>query len=89
MELEQSLGQCAVVESVGSKKVGDYGFVSAIGHKVLYGFAFILKAGGVKFAKERKLLYVVKESLLKRGGGDVIAGVQETEKILEHAACGT
>ena len=87
--LEQSLRQGTVVETVSTQKVGDDGFVSAIGHKVLYGFAFILKAGVIKFPEESELFYVVKKGLLKRGGGDVIGCVQETEKILEHAAGGT
>ena len=88
VELEQALGQCAVVESVGTQQVGYDCFVPGIGHKVLYGFAAVFETGVIKFLIESEFLYVVKEGLLKRGGGGVITCVQETEKIFEHAACG-
>ena len=86
VKLEQTFGQCSVIEPLGLQQVGYYSLVVAVRNKLLDRLALIVLAGGIQVLVECKFGYAVKESLLKRGSGYIIRCVQKSKKIFEHSA---
>ena len=86
MELEQALGQRAIVQAGALQQVGYYGLVLSGANQLQDALALVVEAGSVEVGKEGKAVNLLEEGLLKRGGRHVVICAEELEEVLEHAA---
>ncbi len=87
VEEQQTLWQLSVVESALVQHVLHYSLVVALGDEFLDSLAIVLLAHLIQSTVEGELLNVVEILLLKVGCRHIIVGIEESEHVLEHAAC--
>ena len=87
MELQQSLGQTAVIESFGQQQTGHYFLVFAFGHERSAVFTVQFHERSIECAEERGVGQVFEEGLGEGVCRCVGCAVEEGKEVLEHAAC--
>ena len=89
VELEETLGELAVVQPVGTEHTGHHSLILAFGHKGCSILAMLRHKTLVEVGEESGVGKTVEELLFEIRSGNIIVGIEKCKHVLEHSAGGT